>query len=229
MTVSPRAFVAGFLISAATVVGAIVFLPADTFPVVLDAPASIAAGEIAVLDVTKTEADSYAYSVTPPAVCHAFEGGTKLVFASGTSGDYVFVIAAAKGGQVSIAEHVVTVVGGVDPGPPSPDSGTFAERLRRAVALVKDEAKAEHLASLAGTFKTVASMIGAGVLTDVDEIVTATANLNTEALGDAHAAWQPVRDLLNAEMSARAEAGTLESVEQHRLAWLEIAQLLGEK
>lgn len=209
---------------ACTVAAAVFFFPTDkSFEIKVDAPTAVHTGELVVLDVSATGADSYAYSVTPPAKCLTFDNGTKLVTAL-PGGEYTFVIAAAKGGQVSIAEHTITVEGG--PGPPTPGPATFATRLKQAIATVKDEAKAEHLTALGGTFSTVASMIGAGVLTDPEEIVTATLNLNTEALGDAHGAWKPVRDCISAEMSARAEAGDLETPEQHASVWKEIAALL---
>ena len=215
--------VIGLAAAIAAAFAAVVFYPADPLEMKLDAPASVAAGEIAVLDVSKTGADSYAYSVTPPAKCHVFENGTKLVFASGTAGEYVFIVVGAKGGKVGLVEHDLTVTGGVEPGP---DVADFASKLKRAIAGVKDDAKAEHLAALANTFTTVASMIGAGVLDTPEDVVTATLNLNVQALGSARDAWQPVQAVINAELSTRAEAGALETAEQHAAVWREIAELL---
>lgn len=204
---------------ASVVVAAAVFVPADRFPVVFTAPGTIEIGDVAVIDVSETGADSYAYSVTPPTPCLLFEDGKKLVFGGKVPGDYVFVIAAAKGGQVSIAEHTIKVEGG--PGPlPGPD--TFATQLKRAVSEINEPGKAEHLSALGGNFKAVASMIAAGVITTPEDAIIATYNLNTEALGPARQEWTIVSQLIQKELEGR----NLPDMPAHMAAWREVAAIL---
>lgn len=213
--------IATVLVIGSTAVATTIFLPDSdkSFSVVVEAPTTIEVGDLAIIDAGKTGADSYAYSVTPPVPCHLFDGGTRLVFAGKVPGAYVFVVAAAKGGQVSIAEHTITVSGSTPA--PGPDT-SFAARLKQAVAAVEEPAKAEHLAALVGNLRSVASMIAAGVISTPEDAITASYNLNVESLGGARQAWLPVRELIAAELNERA----LPDMAAHSAAWREIADTL---
>ena len=206
---------------AAVVAVAAVVAPNPPLEIKYEAPATVAAGTVGIIDVSATGADSYAYSVHPPLACHVFEGGTKLVFASPGGGEFVFVVAAAKDGQIGLVEITIPVEGGVpEPVPPSPE--TFKSRLTSAVATVSHATKSKEADSLAANYETVASMISAGIIKDPEQIEKVTLERNVETLGPNRQAWSRVSAVVTAEITAREEAGTLNYAD----LWREIAAVL---
>jgi transposase-like protein len=51
-----------------------------------------------------------------------------------------------------------------------------------------------------------------------------TAEANREALGESIDAWEPLLDKIGKALRKRAEQGNLSTPEQHKEAWLEVAE-----
>lgn len=220
----PHPTVTGSVLAAVAIaigVAVNVFNPPDAFEIKVNAPIEVAAGELIVIDVSETGAGSYAYGVTPSLPCRIFEGGTKLVTSTAAGGDYLFFISGAKDGVCSMKEILITVTGGVEPGPPTPAS--FANRLKKAVAQVTNN---DALEDYAEAFEVLASQGAAGIFDDVQAFHDETKRLVQEKLGASHAAWAPVRELIAAECQARAAAGSLTTLGQHVALWREISAAL---
>lgn len=180
---------------------AIQFSGGDPVAIQYDAPEAIDAGTLGFIDLSGTEADSFAYVVYPDVAFMVFEGGRKIVFATPTPGDYTFVIACAKGGEVGLVEVTVTVRGTM---PPTPE--TFATRLKAAVRQVSSPNKDAELTGLHRTFDTIASMVAAGILTDSLELEAKIVEANGKVLDNNRAAWAGVSAVIKAELDARRPA-----------------------
>ena len=199
-----------------------VVVSGDALEIIIESPDAVQVGQLAVIDASKTDADSYAWTVAPSSEFRLFEGGTHLVFANALPGDYLFVIAAAKGGKIGMLEKIVTVEGQA----PTPGPEGFSGRLTRVFDEVKSPDKKTEGTKLSETFKTVASMIAAGVLKTLDDVQTATFEMNKDALGANRELWSPVSAEISAEMQKRAENGTLSTLQEHQAAWREVAEIL---
>lgn len=91
---------------------------------VIDGPDRVPAGDLIILDGSESLADDLSWVlVNSDKQFLVFERDTKLVFATGEPGEYIFFLAVslsdAGGSRVSVAQHTVTV--GNPPKPPSPD------------------------------------------------------------------------------------------------------------
>lgn len=197
----------GAIVALSAIAGGAVGVPVgltvlrDDAPVEIkyEAPAIIDVGTLGVIDVSATGADSFAFTVHPGIHFLLFEDGRKLVFATPVPGDYTFIVACAKGGQVGLAEITITVRGAA---PPTPE--TFASRLKSAVMGVKSGAKDAELAGLLRTFDTVASMVAAGIITDPQELEDKIIEANIKVLGNNRPAWAPVSAIIKQELDSRA-------------------------
>ena len=92
---------------------------------VITGPTQSAAGDLIILDATQSRAEAFAWTLTNSQKSYLiFEDGTKLVFASGAAGQYIFCLATSQSGvdgsaaSVAIGTHTVTV--GTVPTPPDP-------------------------------------------------------------------------------------------------------------
>lgn len=213
--------IAGTIIAAIIAVAVAIYTPTDALEVQIKAPTSIPVGKIAVIDASQTGADSYAWSVSPASEALIFEDGQKLAFAHSVSGKYVFVIAAAKDGKIGMVEHIIEVTGGPAPGP-----DTLAARIKNWCSQVQTENKKAETEALSKSFSSVASIIAAGALSDPGEIVTATVEMNREALGGNETNWQPFFQGLREELNARAESGKLATKQDHIDTWRDISSVL---
>jgi hypothetical protein len=95
----------------------------------IDGPETARAGDLVILSARVDGAESFAWLLANSDKSYLpVEGGRRLVFASGTPGPYVFVLAVsvlndpADAVQTRIVKHVVTIEGGQPPNPnPDPD------------------------------------------------------------------------------------------------------------
>jgi len=207
----------------------------DTATVVIEAPAQIAVGQLATLDVSKSQATSFSWKVVPETKnFRVIDNGRQAVF-SGTAGEYLFIVAAALGDTVDVKTHKITIGdGGPSPGPdpgpdpdpnPNPDpnpSNELALKVAEWAAAVQSPTPRDDAMKLGQSFQSVASTISAGVLTETSAILAATKNSNQVALGNHSAAWASFMQSLNAELKTLASAGQLPDAEAHAMAWRSI-------
>lgn len=168
-----------------------------------------------------------------------FEGGRKVVFATGTPGRYTFVLVAANAGSdgkplVAVARHLLTVgdpqPGPEPPRPPQPEPlppgkyglAMFARDQAARVA-IDPATKVTTAQGLANSFDSLAATIAAGALLEPASIIAATQASNVSALGPHRSAWQPWGESLRLKLNAFSEGQLLVSPQDYAIAWREIA------
>lgn len=205
-------------------------------------PTGAAPGDLVVLTASESAGKSYAWTCVPATNnMLVVDGGERFILSSAAEKTYVIVLAVADAdGSVAVTQHTVAIgtappSPGPEPGPPSPGPGPptptplpeLGEKARQWKSLVTDPAKGATAKSLAGSFRSIAAAIAAGVLTRPEDIVRATLESNYVALGGkgsaTHAAWQPFFSALNLELNTRSQAGMLKTPESHRQAWVDLA------
>jgi len=186
----------------------------------IEAPASIAPGELAVLTVAG-DASLLAWQVVPATPNFlAIDGGRRAVFTSPEAGSWTFVLAASDGQELVQTTHAVTVSGPSPPGPiPPPGPDSLAQRVRGWRARVTSATAAAEAERLAYSFESIAAQIAAGALKTPEAVIQATMIGNQGALGPAIDAWRPFFESLRAELNRREEAGPLD----YAALWREIA------
>lgn len=202
--------------------------------VVVNAPGEGVIGELIRFDLSASVAEAFKWLRVPETVdFEVYDNGTRAVFSARQPGEYVFVIACAYQGTVDVTTHVVAIIG-PDPGPSPPDpddnypvipvpadGASFVEWVPYWCSIAR-RPEAETL-RLAASFESVAATIAAGINMTPQEIVDATSRANRLALGESITLWMPVLQNLQDALKTRAVAGTLVTVEQHAVAWREIA------
>lgn len=114
--------------------------PKATASAVIVAPNEVAPGDLLVLDASSSDAASFEWRVYPTKTILPVDAKKRCVFASGQPGEYLFILATAKGDAVAIAEHKVRVgQPGPTPIPPGPGPTPVVEG-KRAVLIVYESA-----------------------------------------------------------------------------------------
>ena len=199
-------------------------------------------GDLIVLDATQSrDAVGFAWVLADgDKTFLEVDNGRKVVFATGTSGRYTFVLVAANAQadgkpQVAVARHVLTV-GEPSPNPtpnppgPQPDPlppgkyglASFTRDAATGVSLAAVE-RVRTAAALANSFDSIASTIAAGAIKTPSDVIAATQANNITALGSARDAWRPWAETLRVKLNALSDAGQLASLEEYVTAWREIS------
>lgn len=188
--------------------------------VVVEASTTIKVGELAIIDVSKSNADSIVWKVKPETKnFKVFDNGRVAVFSSEAEGEYLFFISGAKAGTVDGEIVVITVGKGSVPLPVS-----VSTKVPTWLAKVASPSKRDEAIRLAQSFSSVASMATSS--TPPGDIVAMTVKSNRDALGNSIKAWEPFLLDLQAELEARAAAGALSTADAHVALWREISQAL---
>jgi hypothetical protein len=206
----------------------------------IDGPAKAMLGDLVILDATASGGEQFAWVLVCPDQtkrCLPVDAGRRCVFASGSTGRFVFVLAMKKADQLLTATHVVEIENpspppGPNPGPdpnpaPVPDGKLGLAKLALdwattqvalPPALLRQTAQ-----SLAGSFESIASAIAAGTLRDPAEILAQTRQQNNQVLGEQQAPWRPWGAKLAEKLDELHRAGRLPSPADYADAWREIA------
>ena len=137
-------------------------------------------------------------------------------------GQYTVIAAIYGNGDLAIHSQTVTVGGtvAVDPIKPLPPVGKVDPELVSKVEgwVGKYQVEKQAAAALSQSFSQVSAGIKEGTLTTPGQIITRTAELNSDI---------PLNEGLMAELQAyltsRSDAGTLLTAEQHLVVWNSIA------
>lgn len=209
---------------------------------VIDGPANSAAGDLVVLDASRSEAKDFAWKlVNSDKVFLPVEGNRKVVFASGQNGVYTFILAVALDDKVAIAQHDVTI-GPPNPPPPTPippsppnppepeplphgkyDLSRLSRDWAKLSVTLDGPRRTASARSLAASFHTMASAIAAGTLTVPSDILAETKKSNQNALGSDAESWRPWFVLLAARLESLGKGGELNVADDYAAAWREIA------
>ena len=193
--------------------------------VTVEGPTEASPGSLVVLSVEKSNAKSYKWIVKPSTDNYlVIEDGKKLVFSSGVTGSYTFIVAGALGDSVDIAMHTVTI----RESQPTVNN-PFKSKVAAWCGPIESKDKKTDCLVLSHSFSNVAKSIEEGKLDTAEEIVRATYESNKDALGeDGLDAWVPFRDGLSKELTKMAKADQLSDAEAHRKVWTLISQALRE-
>lgn len=184
--------------------------------IVLVAPTRGRVGELIRFDLTKTKADSIKWLLKPSSAdFESYDEGRKAVFSARTPGEYMFIIAVAKGGQVNVITHTIKIEGPPKK-PTTPDLTQWIPYWLYPLQLPKEEAL-----TLAQAFEDTANRITP--LSTAEGIIEATREATHAALGTNTSAWSPLMAKLKSAMQNRAKEGKLITPEQHKEMWLEIS------
>jgi len=214
----------------------------------IDGPSEVAPGDLIVLDGGASQGGAFHWLLlNSDKRFLTVEDGRKLVFASGTARQYVFVLVVASCDDrqpfsVDFAEHRVTV--GDNPEPPVPDLPVgrwrFAAAAYRWTAELVPADKRHFAKPLADNFDAIRASIAAGVyreLTPTEAIARANEQLkarnqatleggsaddtsNIQAWLAFFSAWQQKADSHNVPTKANPNAdGTLRTIEDYGQAY----------
>jgi hypothetical protein len=185
--------------------------------VVLAAPNSARIGELVRLDVSESSADSFKWILVPDAVDFlVYDAGARAVFSARREGEFRFIVACAKGGEVDVVTHVVRIIGPPD----EPTSDALSELIpywNWDLDLPGEECRA-----MADGFESIADR--ADELGDTNAWLKATAAMSQDTLGDRIDAWKPMLDRIGVKLREKAEIGALSTPEEHRNAWMSIVR-----
>lgn len=204
-------------------------LPPPAKAIEIEAPSVVKIGTLVEIDASKSHANSFAWLVTPSADgnIRIVDDGRRAYLTCGKPTTYTVTIAAASSdGMASIEQVVIAFEPYETPVPAAPKS-PLAIAVSAGVDKVQSPLKDSEQSRLATVFNTVATMIEAGVIKTPEDVLSATAKLKKEALGDSAAAWAPFSDAVGSELNKMSEAKKLSTVEDHKAVWREIANALG--
>jgi hypothetical protein len=188
--------------------------PADG--IILDAPELADVGELVRFDASQSPVNLTWQILPHTEDFEVIEGGKRAFFSSRVPGQYLIIVAGAKG-DVPYLQHFTIIVDGGDfqPGPL-----TLSRKVAAMVRKVKDyEGKHADAARLAANFRKAVSSPDV----DIDTILNDTAVGNSAALGDNQAAWESFLVDLGGELDSFIDAGELNDLKQYKAVWLEIA------
>lgn len=212
---------------------------------VIDGPdGPVPPGTMVVLSAQGSTADALSWQC-----CNAglqllvVEKGTICAFATSKEGVYTIILAAAKTGDDGKAElstaRKEVIVGrsgpnppgpnppgpGPEPNPPEPDPLPEGKYKLAADALRWTESVEDRSLAidLAAAFEASASQIAAGTVTTLQQFQSESQRLNRQALGDSVGLWKPFFESLQIRLKSLNSAGHMVSLEDHAVAWEEIA------
>jgi len=193
-------------------------------PVQQQGPARIIAieeaevGQLVRLSV-EADADDYMWIVVPESEdFEIYAEGQKAVFSARKPGSYLFIAAYCKNNKVSLLRHILVVKGPPKPiVPPGPDA-SILELIPYWCS--QYNVSEETATTLSNNFSSAASRAAAGEFKEVQELLNATAalNKNTDA--------RSLLDQITKYIVAKAQAGELETMEQHIILWNRISAAL---
>ena len=181
----------------------------------LKAPLTCEVGELVRFDARESDVDALVWDIIPPTP--DFEIVDKRGFFSARSGgEFLILIAGAKGGKAFLVHQRLTVTGAAIP------STGLTRKVEDWLKLVPESAdKKAKLVGMAGVFRKLAEKP-----VSPEKMVEATALANSAVLGDSVKTWVPFLEKLGTELDAMVAAKTLTTIEQYQTAWREIASAM---
>jgi len=166
-----------------------------------------------------------------------------LLIFTAPPGDYKIKLRLISGKQVDTLRTVVTIKGtppapGPNPGPnpnpgPSPGpnpspvlpDGKFKLASKAAIwsSTITSANKAAEAAALAGALEGTVAAANAGAIKTIDEFLSAGRDANRQALGTSSELWKPWFTSLKIECEALYSAGLLNSLDDNKTAFTELA------
>lgn len=198
--------------------------PDNTAKLVVKGPTKVRIGDLVVISVEESRAASFKWIVLPSTDNFlVIDQGKRVVFSSGSEGEFKFIVACSLGDTCDVAVHTV-IVGGGKP----TVINSFGSKIAQWCELVESDTKRDEVLALSHSFSTVAIAVETGGNLTTEEIIQATYEANQEALGDKLEDWLPFREALANELFAMSQDGRLNDKESHVEVWKLIAKSLRE-
>jgi hypothetical protein len=185
---------------------------------VTDAGIAADVGELIRLDLTDSTVDGITWQVLPPTPdFEVIEQGRRALLSGRAPGEFLLMMAGAKEGKAYLIYTRIRIRGEVPT--PAPVSN-----LTRSVAewmglVAKYDDRETHARAMADVFRKLSTRSEI----EVDKILEATALANSALLGENVAEWHPFLDRVGTELDELSEAGELDTREQYKTVWEEIA------
>ena len=181
--------------------------------IILHAPDFVEVGELVRLDARDSTVDKLTWQIIPYTDdFEVIEGGVRAFLSSKTPGEYLIIIAGAKGGEPYLIHQRIIVEGEeVAPGPESLES-KVAGWVRKVDNYDGKQAKGIAIAMV---FREIAGKEDIAV----DQILEATALANSAVLAGDVDKWVPFLDALGHEL----DGYELSTREEYKSLWLSIA------
>lgn len=207
-------------------VGTTYILPTEQPKATISGPTNAQVGELVRLEVN-VSADDFQWVVIPESTDFEITAN-KAVFSARREGVYLFIAAYCYRDKVYLLRHEITIGNpppgpepGPGPGPPTPPPGPEADIQELIPYWCKTlNIPAETRVKLASNFSTTAAAASTGQYTNVQDLVAATASLNKPLGAD------ELLDNITKYIVAKAQAGELETMNQHVILWNQISSAL---
>lgn len=199
--------------------------PTTAASIAIKAPATIKVGQLAMIDVSGSNAASFHWQVVPPTDnFHVIDGGKRAVFTTSideTADSFMLIIGGAKADTVDVKTWSIQIVGR-----PTTTATSIAAKVAGWCRPINSPTKRDDLAKLAQSFASVAEAARSADMTP-DAMVQATTRANLKALGETNLKnWTPFFASLQAELKSLDTAGKLPDAAAHVAVWEQIADAL---
>jgi hypothetical protein len=156
-----------------------------------------------------------------------------VVFASPTATNVDVFFAAMVGSEIAV-EHLMVQVGtlGLPIAKPivsDPASDAMSVEIQPLISAVSSDDKEKEQREIADAFKQVAGFIKDGAVSSVGDAVRITQTMVKKATSRSKDAWKKVIDKIQDDTQAAADAGKLQTLEDHAKHWEAIANAVAPK
>ena len=191
--------------------------------IVLNAPTICEVGELVRIDLHDSTVVTTLLVVTIPGLqitedFEIIEDGRRAMFSSREPGEYVVMVAGAKGDEPFLAYQRISVEGDTSANPKRPNLGRQVSQWVRRVKPY--EKRRDHGKALADVFRTTADQADV----NVDGMLEVTAHANSAVLASDFEKWKVFLDGLEDALDKLIEDDQLQSREQYRTVWYDIAK-----
>lgn len=189
----------------------------------LEAPIECEVGELVRLDARNSNVDSVVWDILPKT--SDFEVvDLRGFFSARNGGEFLILIAGAKGGKAFLYHQKITVNGECDKSFPPLSDLTLKVKSWVRNLLTDVPARDAKLKALADVFRRLSE----GDI-NVNKILESTALANSAVIGKEDLKeWLPFLDRLGQELDSMGAKGELRTADQYRVAWRAISIGLAE-
>jgi hypothetical protein len=182
---------------------------------VVKIPAECEVGELVRMDATESKVDGITWRIMPPTEDFVIvDEGRRAFFSSRSGGEFLIIVAGARDGSPFLYVQTLTVEGS-----PIPTTGLAL----KVDAWMKKAPNGDitKLPAMADVFRRLATSD-----TSIDDMQKATALANSAVIGEAVAGLAPFLDEIGHELDRLEQDGSLDTREDYKRVWLELAAAL---
>lgn len=191
--------------------------PAAAGKLVLTVQDTCEVGELVRMSTEGSDVDNVTWRIIPSTDDFEVIDG-RAFFSAREPGEFLVIVAAAKGGKAFVEHRTIVAEGGYV-APPG-EKSLSAKVSQWAREIPEEERNSDRCLAVANVFREVSKSDDIAL----DKFLEATALSNSAVLGDSLEKWIPFFESLGDELDAMVEEGELVTREQYQKAWLDIAK-----